>query len=175
MIPRINAAALIDASHDGHDDACAAARRGAGDVGFLTVYNTPLSADRVSEVIAAYRAFFHLPASAKETVDMAKTGSNRGWGAPGSEQVDPDANPDYKQVFDCGLPAGGRAALTDLNLPAYAPNVWPEEPPGFAETLRAYFAESTDFALDLLCAIAGAVGEDADSRRWLDTAIRPAG
>lgn len=161
MIPRIDAAALIETDHVGHAQACAEARRGAGDVGFLTVYNTPISPARVQEVIDAYRAFFHLPASAKAAVDMAKTGSNRGWGAPGSEQVDPDANPDYKQVFDCGVPAEGREGLEALNLPAYAPNIWPDEPEGFAETLRAYFAESTAFALDLLCAIAGAVGEDS--------------
>ncbi len=160
MIPRIDAAALIDPAHADHAAARTQAVKGAGDIGFLTVYNTPLSAERVEQVIAMYRAFFHLPAARKEAYDMARTGSNRGWGAPGSEQVDPDANPDYKQVFDCGLPLEERAPLGDLGLPAYAPNIWPDQPEGFAETLRAYYRETTGFALDLLCAIADAVGED---------------
>lgn len=160
MIPRIDAAALIDPTHAGHADARKMAVTGAGDIGFLTVVNTPIAAKTVHNVIEAYRAFFHLPAAEKQAYDMANTGSNRGWGAPGSEQVDPDANPDYKQVFDCGLPVAEREPLGALNLPAYAPNVWPDQPAHFADTLRAYYREATTFALDLLCAIADAVGED---------------
>ena len=153
-IPRIDAAALLA----GEPGARAAARLGATDVGFLTVYNTPITAQQVRDVIAAYAAFFALPAAKKAQIDMAKTGSNRGWGAPGSEQVDPDANPDYKQVFDCGLelPQGDPLA----KLPCYAPNQWPDEPAEFADTLRAYFAAATAFSRDLLCAIADAAGED---------------
>lgn len=160
MIPRIDAAALIDPIHAGHAAARAEAVTGAADIGFLTVYNTPIAPETVRNVIETYRAFFHLPAAQKEAYDMAKTGSNRGWGAPGSEQVDPDANPDYKQVFDCGLPVAEREPLGALNLPAYAPNIWPDQPADFADTLRAYYRETVTFALDLLCAIADAVGED---------------
>lgn len=160
MIPRIDAAALINAGHPDHAAAQADARRGASDIGFLTVFNTPISAATVREMIDTYRAFFHLPASEKAAFDMARTGSNRGWGAPGSEQVDPTANPDYKQVFDCGLPLADDDPLHALRLPAYAPNIWPDQPARFAETLQRYYAETQVFALDLLCAIAEAVGED---------------
>ena len=93
---------------------------------------------------------------------MAATGSNRGWGAPGSEQVDPDANPDYKQVFDCGLTLVEDDPIADENLSFYTPNLWPTEPGGFAEKLQAYYLKSTEFALDLLCTIADAVGEDGE-------------
>ncbi len=160
MIPRIDAKALIDPNDPGHAGARAAAVTGAADIGFLTVYNTPISATTVRGVIKMYRAFFHLPAGQKAAYDMAQTGSNRGWGAQGSEQVDPNVNPDYKQVFDCGLPIDGHASLAGLNLPAYAPNIWPDQPAGFAEALREYYRDTTAFALDLLCAIADAVGED---------------
>ena len=59
---------------------------------------------------------------------MAATGSNRGWGGAGSEQVDPDANPDYKQVFDCGLTLVEDDPIADENLSFYAPNLWPDMP-----------------------------------------------
>ncbi|SHF35733.1 Isopenicillin N synthase [Loktanella atrilutea] len=157
-IPRISAAALLDAGHADHAAARTAARLGAAEIGFLTVHDTPLSAARVKEVIAAYRAFFALPAAEKARWDMARTGSNRGWGAPGSEQVNPDANPDYKQVYDCGLTLPPDDPLT--RLPAYAPNLWPDRPPGFAETLQAYYADATAFARDLLVALLDAVGEN---------------
>ncbi len=158
-IPRLDARALLNAAHPDHDAARAAARLGASDIGFLTVHDTPLTATRVAQVITAYQGFFRLPATQKARWDMAKTGSNRGWGAPGSEQVNPDANPDYKQVFDCGLTLPEADPLT--YLPAYAPNLWPDTPDGFAATLQSYYAESVAFALNLLVAILDSVGEDS--------------
>lgn len=157
MIPRIDAAALGDPKHPGHAKATQAVRLAAEDIGFMTVYNTPITAAEVNGVIAAYSAFFHLPTAAKAQIDMAATGSNRGWGGPGSEQVDPNANPDFKQVFDCGYeldPADPRASLR-----YYAPNQWPDSPPDFAATVRAYYAHACDFALVLLRGVAGAIGQ----------------
>ncbi len=161
MIPRVDAAALLAPNSKGHAQAVQDVVRGATDVGFLVVHNTPIATKQVTDLIDTYRTFFHLPASEKLAVDMARTGSNRGWGASGSEQVNPDANPDYKQVFDCGTTLKADDPVIELGLLTYAPNVWPERPDGFAATLRQYYDDSTDFALDLLCAIAGAVGEDA--------------
>ena len=171
MLPRIDAAALIDPTHPNHADACEGARLGASDIGFLTVHNTPIAAQTVEAVIQHYRRFFHLPSSEKETYDMAKTGSNRGWGGTQSEQVNPDANPDYKQVFDCGIELAKDDPVAALNLPAYAPNIWPEKPTDFAPALQAYYRETTSFALDLLCAIADAV--DADGAYFRDKFTRP--
>ncbi|MDJ0629895.1 MAG: 2-oxoglutarate and iron-dependent oxygenase domain-containing protein [Rhodobacter sp.] len=160
MIPRIDTQALTDPTHPGHPSAAEAVRAAAHEVGFMTVYNTAITADEVSELIAAYRAFFHLPAAQKARIDMGATGSNRGWGGPGSEQVDPDANPDYKQVFDCGfeLPPGDPRA----GMKYYAPNRWPDAPPGFRDTVRGYYARACAVALDLLRGIAGAIGEPRD-------------
>ncbi|MGC1428144.1 MAG: 2OG-Fe(II) oxygenase family protein [Albidovulum sp.] len=157
MIPRIDAQALFarDAG------AMAAVKEGARDPGFLTVYNTPIPAARVAALIESYRAFFALSAAEKARYDMALTGSNRGWGAPGSEQVDPNANPDYKQVFDCGLELARTDPLAALGLRCYAPNLWPSEPAWFAMTLQAYYRDACAFSLDLLNAIAAAIGEDA--------------
>ncbi|WP_179378200.1 isopenicillin N synthase family dioxygenase [Jannaschia marina] len=160
MIPRVDAAALLAPDHPDHADARAAARAGAAEIGFLTVFNTAIAPATVAGVIDAYRAFFHLPAAEKRAVDMARTGANRGWGAPGSEQVNPAANPDYKQVFDCGLELAPTDPVAALDLPVYAPNLWPDHPAGFAPTLRAYYGEATAVALDLLCAIAEATGGD---------------
>ncbi|MBN8291760.1 isopenicillin N synthase family oxygenase [Rhodobacter sp. NTK016B] len=154
-IPRIDVAALFA----GDAQARAELRRGAEEVGFLTLVNTPIPAARVRDVIAAYRAFFALPLAEKGAVDMARTGSNRGWGAPLSEQVDPGANPDYKEVFDMGF------AVPGSTRPVHAPNLWPARPEGFRETLEAYYAEAQALSLRLLSAIAGAIGAKED---WFD-------
>lgn len=171
MIPQVDAADLLNADAKGHAAALRAVVEGATDVGFLVVHNTPIPAAQVAELIETYRTFFHLPTEAKAPYDMARTGSNRGWGASGSEQVNPDANPDYKQVFDCGTTLSAGDPVADLGLLTYAPNVWPDQPDGFADSLRQYYDDSTSFALDLLCAILGAVGEDADFFR--DKFTRP--
>lgn len=134
-----------------------------GEMGFLTVSETGLEADRLRKVFDAYRAFFQLPEADKQAVNMARTGSNRGWGAPKSEQSNPDANPDFKEVFDCGyeLPAGDPYATRDLSV--YAPNLWPDNPPAFRETIQAYYGEACAVAMRILRAIAAALGRDEAS------------
>lgn len=160
MIPRIDAAALSDTSHALHAETLDAVRLAAEDVGFMTVHNTPISGDEVAHVIATYSEFFHLPTEQKSQIDMGATGSNRGWGGPGSEQVDPKANPDFKQVFDCGFELDPSDAYAGLRY--YAPNQWPDTPPNFAATIRDYYAKACDFALILLRGVARAIGEPAD-------------
>ncbi len=157
-IPRFDFAALVQPGHSGHREAREAVRRGAHEVGFLTVFNTPIARDQVEELIAAYSAFFHLPEDQKSAVDMARTGSNRGWGAPRSEQVDPGANPDYKEVFDCGVPLPEDDPFASLSV--YAPNLWPEGCPGFRETIETYFHDAMGVARALLRGVADAIGED---------------
>lgn len=162
MIPRIDLARLSA----GDAKALADMRIAATEVGFATVYNTALNAERVREVIETYRAFFKLPEADKTAFDMSKTGSNRGWGAAGSEQVDPDANPDYKQFFDSGLtlPEGDPR----LSNPFYAANRWPQKPDGFERILRRYYTDACAVALDVLRGVAQAIGKP---RNAFDTAF----
>ena len=135
-------------------------RRGAEEIGFLKVAHTAITPARMRFVLAAYRAFFDLPEAEKRRVDMAVTGANRGWGAPRSEQVDPAANPDYKQVFEVGF------AAPETGLPVFAENLWPDSPEGFREVVGAYYRDAMAVALDLLRGIAEAIGAD---RHYFDT------
>ncbi|MEM6373576.1 MAG: 2-oxoglutarate and iron-dependent oxygenase domain-containing protein [Pseudomonadota bacterium] len=155
MIPRLDAAAL--SAGDVHRlDALRAAATG---VGFATVHNTALSHERVVEVIEMYRAFFKRPEAYKSALDMARTGSNRGWGAAGSEQVDPDANPDFKQFFDVGyeLPRSHPLAAQTF----YAPNQWPDDA-AFRGVITAFYVDACAVSLSILRAIARSLGRDAD-------------
>ena len=153
MIPRIDAGKLAE-----HDmDTLAQMREAATVVGFATVHGTAISGERVREILALYHDFFHLPQREKARIDMARTGANRGWGAAGSEQVNPDANPDYKQFFDCGYtlpPEDPRAALD-----VYAPNLWPDQPYGFKAQIESYYAEACAVAMNVLRGVAMAIGK----------------
>jgi len=154
MIPKIDArkliardAATMDLLHDG-----------IAHYGFLIIYNTDITQDEMARVIAQYRAFFQLDPSEKSRVDMAKTGSNRGWGAPLSEQVDPNANPDYKEVFDCGFDIDPTDPMASLSV--YALNKWPERPEGFASVIGGYYDHAMNVAIEILRAIADVLGLD---------------
>ncbi len=154
MIPKIDAqkliardAATMDLLHDG-----------IAHYGFLIIHNTDITQDEMARVIAQYRAFFQLDPSEKSRVDMAKTGSNRGWGAPLSEQVDPNANPDYKEVFDCGFDIDPTDPMASLSV--YAPNKWPERPEGFASVIGDYYDHAMNVAIEILRAIADVLGLD---------------
>ena len=156
MIPRINLQSLIANDPEALSDLARAAQ----DVGFATIYNTPLTRRDVEAVIAAYRAFFLLPDAQKDAVNMARTGGNRGWGAPGAEQVDPNANPDYKQVFDVGFELPANDPLAHEDLACYAPNLWPDAPEGFAKAILAYRDGAMGVAHQVLRSLASAIGED---------------
>ena len=146
-------------------------RHAAEEIGFLTLSNTGISAAQVHHVIATYRAFFHLPKDEKAEVDMALTGANRGWGRAGSEQVDPTANPDFKQVFDTGFELTQGDPWLGQGLSVYAPNRWPTRPADFKSVITAYYKEACAVAMRLLGAIACAIG--ADERYFDDAFARP--
>lgn len=151
MIPRLDARAL--ASND--PETIAQMREAATVTGFATVYGTGISADRVLEVLDLYRRFFQLPQADKAKIDMARTGSNRGWGASGSEQVDPDANPDYKQYFDCGFTLPDSDPRSKLSV--YAPNLWPDQPAAFRPEIESYYGQACDVAMGVLRALTRAL------------------
>lgn len=118
-----------------------------------------LGRPEVERLLAAYAAFFAQPEAVKAGVDMAATGASRGWGRPGAERVNPQANPDWKEVFDAGH------EWPEAGLRAYAPNLWPAAPEGFRETVEGYFARAVAAGRDLLALVAGAAGREPDHFR----------
>jgi isopenicillin N synthase-like dioxygenase len=154
MIPKIDAQKLIARDAATMD----LLQDGIAHYGFLIIHNTDITQDEMTRVIAQYRAFFQLDLSEKSRVDMAKTGFNRGWGALLSEQVDPNANPDYKEVFDCGFDIDPTDPMASLSV--YAPNKWPERPKGFATVIGGYYDHAMNVAIEVLRAIADVLGLD---------------
>lgn len=159
MIPEFD----MDAIEARRPETLAALERAAHEVGFLTVSGSALDRSRVERLLTAYRAFFRQAEPQKAAVDMARTGANRGWGAPKSEQVDPTANPDFKEVFDVGRPLPDGHALQGQGLAVYGANLWPETPDGFRDEVEAYFEEAMGVAMSLLRALAAALSGEASA------------
>ncbi|MEP1767607.1 MAG: 2-oxoglutarate and iron-dependent oxygenase domain-containing protein [Sulfitobacter sp.] len=157
MIPSID----LEALNTGAPDALEAMKEAATKVGFATIHNTALSSAHVREVIETYRAFFKLPEAHKRACGMGGTGANRGWGAAGSEQVDPDVNPDFKQFFDSGvtLPKGDPRR----EMPVYAPNIWPREPAAFQSVISTYYDDACAVGMQVLRGVARAIGAPVDA------------
>ena len=107
-----------------------------------------------------YRRFFMLSYEQKVVYSMTATDSNRGWGEPGSEQVDPNANPDYKEVFDCGLELEDGDPLATHTY--YAPNLWPEHPTEFQSVIQDYYEQATKLSRALLSSVARSIGQPGE-------------
>lgn len=156
MIPEIDAELLFG----GDPKALADVKDAAKNIGFFTLSNTSISANEVQKTLDSYKAFFKSDISVKEQVDMAATGSNRGWGRSGSERVDENSNPDYKEFFDCGVVVD--QADPQAHLSVYAPNLWPSSPPNFQMEIESYFSKAREVSFDLLRAVAISLDKDAD-------------
>ena len=128
------------------------------EVGFLILYNRGIRRQDVLPLLDVYKAFFIGPDAEKQAVNMALTGANRGWRAPGAEQVCADANPDFKEVFDCGIALADSDRLCALGV--YAPNQWSKTPAMFDGDIMAYFERARALSLIILQAIAAGNGRD---------------
>jgi len=159
-IPNISAKALMDSEHKDHSNTLQIVANAVDNIGFITVSDTHINSDDVLALLVVYKQFFLSSEENKSAVDMSLTGSNRGWGGAGAEQVDPESNADYKQVFDCGPELRDDDPLNQL--PYYAPNLWPTEPDGFRETITQYYEQAAGVALSLLSAVAKSIDEPED-------------
>lgn len=73
--------------------------------------------------------------------------------------MDPNANPDFKKVFDCGHQAAAEHTHADETF--YAPNVWPDSPV-FQPIISAYYDDALAFAGGALNGVVRAIGGDPD-------------
>jgi isopenicillin N synthase-like dioxygenase len=116
--------------------------------GFLLLKNTPIDKKIKENILKTYKAFFDLPFEKKNKVNMALTSSNRGWGAPHGEQVNPDYNPDYKEIFDSGPHQEVKEEFRDLRY--YSKNLWPDQLPFFEKNINNYYDLCTDIGINVL-------------------------
>ena len=124
--------------------------------GFLLLKNTPIDKKVKNNILKTYKAFFDLPFEQKNLVNMALTSSNRGWGAPHGEQVNPEYNPDYKEIFDSGPHKKVRTEFKDLTY--YSENLWPDQLPNFQKNVIDYYDLCTQVGINVLSFIELSLG-----------------
>lgn len=131
----------------------------AHDVGFfyLTGYSAaPGETDRLFRTI---RAFFELPAGAKDAIRMVHSPHFRGYTGPGEELTRGER--DWREQFDIGAERHALPALPEL--PGWArlqgPNQWPTELPELKPELLAWQETLSEVSRTLLRALALVLGQ----------------
>ena len=138
----------------------AAARR----FGFFQVVGHRVPQERIAAMVAASDDFFALPLDTKQRCVPPDPSINRGYAARGTEalsySIGRDAPPDLFEAFNLGEDAVDYADpfYAAERRGAFAPNIWPAEPPELRPALVEYFSAARDLALTLTQVFAVALG-----------------
>ncbi|TVT97809.1 hypothetical protein EJB05_56920 [Eragrostis curvula] len=143
-IPVIDLSPLL--AGDGVDALAAEVGAASRDWGFFVVVGHGVPAETVARAAEAQRAFFALPAEGKEAVRRSEAEPLGYYASEHTKNVR-----DWKEVFDL-VPRKPHVALADGQL--VFDNKWPQDVPGFRESLEEYDAAMEDLAFKLLELIA---------------------
>lgn len=119
--------------------------------GFVAVTHHGIDTDLLESAYQASRTVFALPDPVKQRYETPEDGRQRGYTSFGVEHAKDKPQPDLKEFWHIGreLPAD-HPLTTSGQVP---PNLFPDEVPAFASTMRALFAAQEAFANRLLDAI----------------------
>jgi isopenicillin N synthase-like dioxygenase len=108
------------------------------DQGFFYVCDHGIPESLTADIIAQARRFFALPLAAKLDVDRSKSIARRGYEAMGAQTLEAGAPADLKESFtiDRDLPLDDPAVLAGAF--SCGPNQWPDDLPGWRESLETY-------------------------------------
>lgn len=135
-------------SRDDRDGVVQDLGRACRETGFFLVTGHGIAPDLITDTFAAADTFFNLPDVQKAPLDIRNHGTNRGWTAHGSENLD-DSKPgqvDRKEAFNIGLELPENDPR--LSDPFRGVNQWPDIP-GFRQTTLAYFNAVHRLGIDL--------------------------
>ncbi|OLR94334.1 isopenicillin N synthase family dioxygenase [Actinokineospora bangkokensis] len=142
-------------------------RRAAHEVGFFYVVGHGVPEELMTGVFDAARAFFALPEERRLAIENINSPQFRGYTRTGYEYT--GGTRDWREQVDIGPE---RAAL---DAPEHAwqrligPNQWPQDVPGFRDTVLAWQDEALRVSREVLRALAAAIGADEGYfDRWFD-------
>ncbi len=126
--------------------------------GFAEVADHGIDADLIADADEKMRAFFALPVETKKKYHVPGGGGARGYTPFGIEKAKDADIHDLKEFWHIGrsLPAGHRFELL------MAPNIWPEEVPGFRETFEDLFAAFDRTGSAILRCLAEFIGQPSE-------------
>ena len=143
----------------------AAVRRALEEIGFFFIENHGVPQALVDRVFDENIRFHAQPVEQKMSIQVNEKGL--GYMASGLQQAkyrpdEPDRKPDLGEAFFIGREVGPRAADAAPDPLYQGGNLWPEDLPGFRETLLEYFDAIEALSLRLLPVYAEALRLPAD-------------
>ncbi|NGO64954.1 isopenicillin N synthase family oxygenase [Rhizobium daejeonense] len=134
-------------------------RRTLHDHGFFYLTGHGVDPKLIADVIATSKQFFALPLEQKLEIEMVKSPHFRGYNRAGYERT--RGEQDWREQLD--INTEGEAVKLGPDTPAwkrlFGPNQWPSALPELKPLLLAYQAEVTRIGIDILKAIAVALGQ----------------
>ncbi|WP_085044073.1 isopenicillin N synthase family dioxygenase [Ensifer aridi] len=131
--------------------------------GFFYLTGHGVDPKLIADVLAISKRFFALPLEEKLKIEMVKSPHFRGYNRAGYERT--RGQQDWREQLD--INTEGAAVEIGPDTPAWkrliGPNQWPEALPDLRRLLLAYQAEVTRIGIDVLKAIAAALGQPEDA------------
>lgn len=135
-------------------------------IGFFTIVGHGVPDAVISDLQSQARCFFALPSEEKRRVPHPESRISRGYFPPKhralSYSLGNAAPPDLQEGFAMGPvePAPPYLAGTPAAAFFYAPNIWPDNLPGFRSAFETYFRTLDNLAAHILRLFAVALGLD---------------
>ncbi|WP_422055470.1 isopenicillin N synthase family dioxygenase [Sphingomonas sp.] len=133
--------------------------------GFAMVSDHGIPQELIDRAWAMTKAFFDLPEEVKRSYFVAGGGGARGYTPFKTEIAKGATHVDLKEFWHIGRELAAGHRFSEL----MAPNIWPDQPEGFRDTLIELFAAFDTAGDRLLSAIAVHLGLAPD---WFDHAVR---
>jgi isopenicillin N synthase-like dioxygenase len=135
------------------------------DTGFFLVTGHGVPADLINRARQLAIDFFALPDAEKMKVQRPPSKISRGFNWVGDRSIAYSMGevtpPDIQEAFGFGQDRPDLAATVDpVSAQMYAPNIWPQQPSDFRETLVSYYDAMQGLAQSVLRAMATALGVD---------------
>jgi isopenicillin N synthase-like dioxygenase len=130
--------------------------------GFFYLTGHGVDPKLIEDVVSTAKRFFALPLEEKLAIEMVKSPHFRGYNRAGQERT--RGEQDWREQLD--INTEGEAAEIGPDTPPWkrlqGPNQWPAALPELRPRLLAYQAEVTRIGIDILKAIAVALGQPED-------------
>lgn len=122
--------------------------------GFFYIRNHGIEQRQIDSVFREAKRFFDLPLERKLAVHMNKSPCMRGYEPLQAQRFSVDLPGDLKESFYMGPDLGPEHPYVQKKIPYHGQNQWPEDFPGFSETLETYFSRLLDLGRHLMSLLA---------------------
>ena len=113
--------------------------RACRDIGFFYIIGHGVAQELIDQIFAEAKRFFTLPSEQKAEIAIEKSPCHRGWFALGGENLDPEkqqAAGDLKEGIKIGRDLPLDHPQVEAGLPLHGPDQWPNDLPGWKETMQ---------------------------------------